>query len=57
MAGRGIVDGDEDLLARGEELAAQLVEARDDLARHAEELRAAREINRSLLARLNQRRS
>lgn len=57
MAGQGIVDGNEVLLARVEELADQVLEAREDVRRRDEELHAAREINRGLLARVNRARS
>ena len=53
MAGHGVVEGNEVLLARVEELADQLLEAREDLRRRDDELHAAREINRGLLARVN----
>ena len=60
MIGAEIADADDpggprnvQLRTQVEELDQALFEAREELARHTEELEAARQINRELMARLN----
>jgi len=54
--GDRIADIATSLAPRVEELERLLFEAQEELARHTEDLEAARQINRELLARLNQQR-
>lgn len=56
MASRGTLVTDDSLRARVETLDYDLKDAHDALARRTEELEAARQINRELMARLNRER-
>lgn len=57
MTGRGVLDDAASLHARIETLETDLHNAREELRRREEELDAARQINRDLIARLNRERA
>jgi hypothetical protein len=57
MAGRGALDTDAHAARRIDELEQKLFETGEEFARRTEELDAARQINRELMARLNRERS
>jgi hypothetical protein len=57
MSDRGIVDTDQRAAARVGDLEQQLFDTGEELARSTEELEAARQINRELMARLNRERA